>query len=236
MQRRLFLSGVIATSIAPMALAQQTTAEISEIEKRIKARRTAGKPITSSWIIEQLRPRSELEMRIGVFELVRRVPYRLSRWTGDPDSLFQTGAGDCRHKEAAERQLFRTMGVQGQHVRVLFDWADLPIPRDIVALLTDSRGIHDTFEAVIDGKNVIVDATWDPPLKAVGFPVLPSWDGISQTPAITTGSTTVIRPGDVSQDTNLYDYFGLPYPKKERTLAFNRALNKWADGVRADQA
>ncbi|ODT74926.1 MAG: hypothetical protein ABS76_35640 [Pelagibacterium sp. SCN 64-44] len=236
MNRRSFLSSTLALGtslVASPAFAQADFgAVVLETEAAIAARRNAGQPVTAGWVIDRLAPLDERLRRIAVFELVRRVPYKLSGWTGDPDSLFNLGRGDCRHKEAACRRLLGRLGLQVVHIRVLFDWADLPIPREILAPLTDTRGFHDTVEMTLDGNRVVVDPTWDPPLAAAGFPVLPAWDGVSATPPVTNGALTIVRPGDIPGDVNLYEHFSVRWPVRERTLEFNRAFNAWSDGYR----
>lgn len=99
--------------------------------------------------------------------------------------------------------------------------------------LTDTRGFHDTVELTLDGQRIIVDPTWDPALAAAGFPVMPAWDGVSSTAPVTIGQLTAIRPGDVPEGVSLYDHFGLRWPVREQTLAFNRAFNAWSDTFRA---
>jgi hypothetical protein len=235
MHRRTLLT--IGTAAAVLATIRPAAAEASfsttvlQVEAEMNAMRAAGQSVTGAWLVDALGALDARLKRVAAFELVRRIPYKLSAWTGDPESLFNTGRGDCRHKEAAERRLLSRMGEDATHVRILFDWADLPIPRDILNL-TDTRGFHDAVEAAIDGNSVIVDATWDPALAAAGFPVLPAWDGVSATAPVTNGTLTVVRPGDLPKDANLYEHFGVSWPVRERTLAFNRAFNAWSDTFR----
>jgi hypothetical protein len=42
-------------------------------------------------------------------------------------------------------------------------------------------GYHLACKAYINEKWVLVDATWDLPLKRLGFPLNESWDGVSNT-------------------------------------------------------
>lgn len=235
-RRHLLLGGMAAsllTTIRP-AFGQADFGQIVlKVEDSMKSRRDAGQPITADWLLDGLGTMDPRLKRIATFELVRRVPYKLSGWTGDPESLFNQGRGDCRHKEAATRRLLARQGYQAVHLRILFDWADLPIPKQILDNLTDTRGFHDAVELTVDGVSSLVDATWDPPLAAAGFPILPAWDGQSPTAPITSGNLTVVRPGDVPEGVNLYDHFGLRWPVRERTLAFNRAFNAWSDTFRA---
>ncbi|MBN9360708.1 MULTISPECIES: transglutaminase domain-containing protein [unclassified Devosia] len=236
MHRRTLLTAgtaaAVLAAIRPAAAEASFSTTVLQVEAEMNAKRAAGQPVTAVWLVDALGAMDARLKRVAAFELVRRIPYKLSAWTGDPESLFNNGRGDCRHKEAAERRLLSRMGENAFHVRILFDWADLPIPRDILDNLTDTRGFHDAVEVMIEGKSVIVDATWDPALAAAGFPFLPAWDGVSATAPITNGQLTVIRPEDLPKDTNLYEDFGIPWPVRERTLAFNRALNTWTEKFR----
>lgn len=197
-------------------------------------RRNAGQPLPAEWFADQLsRGLSSRESRIAAFHLVQRLPYKLSTWTGDPDSPFTLGQGDCRHKSAATRRLMRLMGYDADAVQIPFDWADLPIPKSVLALLEETRGIHDAVEVVIDGQGRLVNPTWDPALGSVGFPVLALWDGVSATPFVTSQASIIVRAGDVQQGGNLYDHFQMSWPVREKTRAFNRAFNAWSDEIRA---
>ena len=185
--------------------------------------------ILAAWIAHPLSP---TETAICVFELVRRCPYQLGRWTGDPDSLFSAGFGDCRHKAAAQRRLLALKGVSSRHIQVLFNWADLPISAEILSILPETRGFHDTVELTLPGGPILSDATWDPALAKAGFPIMPSWDGIAATSGVTDGVLTTIREGDFPGGVNLYDHFGLRWPERSKTLEFNAALNAWMQEIR----
>jgi hypothetical protein len=177
---------------------------------------------------------SSRDSRIAAFHLVQRVPYKLTKWEGDPDSLFVLGRGDCRHKSAATRRLMRLLGYPVDAVKVPFDWADLPIPERVLARLSETRGIHDAVEVIIDGQRRLVDPTWDPALGAISFPTIPLWDGVSSTPLITSRATIIVRTGDLPQGRNLYDHFNISWPVREKTLAFNKAFNEWSDSLRVN--
>lgn len=238
MKRRDFLGGSVAAAllaaIRPAFAQGDFASTVLAVETQLTARRSAGQAITVDWLIASLGSMDDRLLRIAAFELVRRVPYKLSSWTGDPESLFNAGRGDCRHKEAAARRFLSRLGYRAVHIQVLFDWADLPIPGDILGNLNDTRGFHDTVEWVdSDGRRVLVDPTWDPALAAAGFPVLPAWDGVSSTMPVTNGTLTAILPGDIPEGVSLYDHFGLRWPVRERTLAFNRAFNAWSDTFRS---
>lgn len=74
-------------------------------------------------------------------------------------SLFQQGFGDCRHKAAAAERLLTDGGITAKRKLVRFDWADLPVPADILAILPQTQGFHDTVAFELQGKTYLFDAT-----------------------------------------------------------------------------
>lgn len=239
MDRRAFLAGAAALGLPwpGRAFAQQVDVDtlVAGVGAEIERRRAGKKPIPASWIAGQLGeglgPR---ERRIAAFKVVQDIPYKLTTWTGDPDSLFSLGRGDCRHKANGLLRLLKVWKMEARPIQVLFDWASLPIPAEIMSNLVETRGVHDSVEVKIDGKFVLMDPTWDRPLGSVGFPVLSKWDGVSPTLPIAPNANVILRPGDLKPGTNVFAYFGLK-PERKRTLAFNKAFNAWSDEVRAGQ-
>lgn len=238
MNRRMFLIGAGATALAPGRAMAQTSqaldARIANIQRGLQAQRADGKTPSCKWIAEQLQVGlTARDQRIAAFKIVQGVPYKLTAWTGDPDSLFAIDRGDCRHKSAALLQLMRAWKFDARPVRVPFDWADLPIPRSVLQPLAETRGFHDTVEVKVDGKMILVDPTWDLVLGKTGFPVLANWNGVDPTLAITPRAKVIMRQGDIKAGTDLYAYFGFKWPERKRTLAFNRGFNAWTDELRA---
>ena len=235
MNRRTWLAGSafgLVTMLLRPGWAQTPAAGIEEMEQEIATRRASGRPVTCDWVVELIGQRPAVEVAICVFELVRRIPYRLGRWSGDPDSLFNLGAGDCRHKAAAQRRTMSRAGLSVRPVKVLFNWADLPIPSEILSILSETRGFHDTVEVNVSERWMLADATWDPPLARVGFPVMASWGGMTPTLGVTEGALQIFREGGLPADANPYDYFGVRWPERARTNEFNTALNAWMQSVR----
>ncbi|WP_136620790.1 MULTISPECIES: transglutaminase domain-containing protein [Mesorhizobium] len=240
MNRRMFLIGAGATALAPSRVAAQgqtpqtLDARIANVQRELQTQRADGKTPSCKWIAEQLQVGlTDRDRRIAAFKIVQEVPYKLTAWTGNPDSLFAIDRGDCRHKSAALIQLMRAWKVDARPVQVPFNWADLPIPQSVLQPLAETRGFHDTVEVDVDGKMILVDATWDLALGKAGFPVLANWNGVDPTPAITPRAKVILREGDIKAGTDLYAYFGFKWPERKRTLAFNRAFNAWTDELRA---
>jgi len=239
MNRRSLIAGAAAAVFLPkLAFAQSSpgkvAARVSQVEGEIAGRRASGTPLSGNWIAERLGDGlSAAERRVSAFRLVQNVPYKLTSWKGDPDSLFTLGQGDCRHKSAALLRLLRAWKFEARPLLVPFDWKDLPIPSAVLEPLLETRGIHDSVEVVVDGKFVLIDPTWDPALASAGFPVLTDWDGYGPTPAITKKVSVAVRPGDLKAGTDIFAHFGIKWPERKRTLAFNRAFNAWTDEVRS---
>lgn len=235
LNRRQFVASagtlLMASPLSIAVAATDPSARISSAERKLA--QMVGKPVSPDFVLSALgTDLSPPEKRIAIFELVRRVPYKLTAWSGDPDSLFSLGRGDCRHKAAAATRLLRKAGFKADQVLVAFNWADLPIPRDMLDLLTDTRSFHDTVHVSIDGRPTLFDATWDPALGLAGFPVMASWDGSRSTLPVTKGDIKLVNRAEIPKNSSLYEHFGFRWPKRERTLAFNRRFNAWTDAIR----
>lgn len=233
-RRHLLISAGALLAIPSLAKAAvHPLARVAAAQKAIAAQNAAKRAFNAKFILESLGENmTPVETRIAIFELVRRVPYKLTAWKGDPLSLFALGRGDCRHKAAAATRLLQAAGFSARQTLVTFDWADLPIPRDMLDLLTDTRSFHDTVVVSIDGKERLFDATWDPDLRAAGFPVLDRWDGVSGTLPITPGKLDIVRPEKIPKNVSIYDFYGFRWPVRKKTLEFNRRFNAWTDEMR----
>lgn len=234
-RRHLLLSAGSLLITLPRAMAANyPLARVVTAQKVLTEQLAAKRPLSAAFVLQSLGPGlTPAETRIALFELVRRVPYKLSKWTGDPLSLFTLGRGDCRHKAAAAKLLLVQAGFPAVQRQVTFDWADLPIPSEMLALLSDTRSFHDTVYVKIDGKEQLFDATWDPDLRAAGFPVMDRWDGMSATVPITRCRQEIVRLERLPKGINLYDHYEFRWPVRKKTLEFNRRFNAWSDAVRS---
>ncbi|MCA7014373.1 Tat pathway signal sequence [Dickeya dadantii] len=239
--RRNFIAAtgsLLITALLPgRALAASLADKISDTWQQINATRNSGGMITVDSILQTLSlPSGSAELRRAVFELVRRIPYQLSPWNGEPMSLFQQGFGDCRHKAAATEKLLLAGGVPAKKTQVRFDWADLPIPPAILTILPQTQGLHNTVVFEFKGKELLLDATWDIALRSAGFPVMPSWDGNTNTWGVTASQSSVLQPVIIPQPgQDIYSANQMSWPQREKTMAFNQALNAWLEGIRASR-
>ena len=80
--------------------------------------------------------------------------------------------------------LFGKLNIPIRFVTYVFRWSDSEIkyPADLKDLLSRMPvSYHLACKAYINNKWVLVDATYDLPLKKAGFPVNEKWDGESDT-------------------------------------------------------
>ncbi len=88
-------------------------------------------------------------------------------------SLFQQGFGDCRHKAAAAERLLTDGGITAKRKLVRFDWADLPVPADILAICRKHRDFMTLWLLSYRAKHTCLMPP-DMALRGAGFPVMPS--------------------------------------------------------------
>lgn len=143
--------------------------------------------------MENVKGKHDDILRIALFEYIQKFPYKVCP-KGDSLSLIKNGFGDCRHKHNLLYELFQGIGLDVKKVKVLFDWKDLPLPQEILEILKESDSIwgHNALVIKINGKEVLVDATWPKKLKKKGFSITDNWDGLSDTEKITSGKTKTI--------------------------------------------
>ncbi len=83
-------------------------------------------------------------------------------------------AGTCTAKHNLLAVEFTELGFKTLLVTYPFYWRDLPVeyPREIRSLVSDMPlQYHLALGVYTEGNLSIIDATWDPPLEKVGFPI-----------------------------------------------------------------
>ena len=90
---------------------------------------------------------------IKTFEKVQKISYRVCKYDRngvDKNLLF----GDCRHKTGLLYKLIKKLGYDVKKVKVLFNWQDLPLPKEILLILKKSPTIwpHDSLKVKIGNK------------------------------------------------------------------------------------
>ncbi|MGD0079498.1 MAG: hypothetical protein ABSB80_02470 [Methanoregula sp.] len=125
---------------------------------------------------------------IAIFEHIRDIPYSLEVPMTDPgtapEQMLRLGKGYCGPKHFLLAEMYKKMGLNVVFATIAFVWndPDFHYPPELRALTTRLPVAHHLACRVqIGWRWVLVDATWDPPLKKGGFPVNENWDGYSET-------------------------------------------------------
>jgi hypothetical protein len=132
---------------------------------------------------EGLSPR---ESMIAIFEQVRDIPYALIPSLNDPatgpEELFKKGRGSCTPKHYLLAAMYRRLNLPVVFATFPFMWndPDIKYPAELRELVKKLPvAYHLACRVQIGCRWVLVDATWDRPLKKAGFPVNEHWDGYS---------------------------------------------------------
>lgn len=157
---------------------------------------------------------------IQIFEKVQKIPYQVCKY--DENEIDENlEKGDCRHKHFLLKKLLEQEGFNVKEVKVIFNWEDLPIPKEILEILkAGTIWDHNSLRVKVNKKWIKVDCTWNLELKEKGFPVTENWDGKSDTKQVTEGKLDFYDIDKYSKDKRIHIV-------KEEAYAFADALNKW---------
>ena len=140
------------------------------------------------------------EKIIKAFEFVQKIPYKVCKFES-VDELIINNFGDCRHKHLFLFEVYSKLGLKVEKIKVLFDWKDLPIPNEKLKILEKSGTIfpHNALYLFRENKKILVDATWEPRLEKIGFPITNNWDGKSNTKNITDNKVENLSLGEYEE-------------------------------------
>lgn len=180
------------------------------------------------------------EARVSVFEHIRDIPYAIVPELRDPvrgpSGILKTGKGSCQPKHYLLGRLFTNLDIPVKYITFPFKWSDCGIkfPPDIKEIAAKlPPAYHLACRAYINNKWVLVDATYDIPLKKGGFTVNESWDGESDTLNAVNPIKEVIHK--TVEDRVMYETGQRAlYTEEEKALytEFIDKLNTWMDGLR----
>lgn len=175
----------------------------------------------------------------SLFAFVQSMPYRFPG-PRDPLHTLTHGWGTCAGKNYLLAELLWAAGISSAHMIVTGDLREqLPHLPDELRTLAESGPLPDVHSILTvagpDGP-VLVDASWDPPLAAYGFPLQPQpWDGCTDTPlAVRPHATYAVTTSDPSAEKDairarLYRARPEDKARRDRYLA---ELSAWLETLR----
>ncbi len=170
---------------------------------------------------------------VNVFEKVRDIPYGYTSSRG-PNDVYRQNKGTCSGKHALLKALYQKIGIGTKDFIALHRFKDLKVnyPPEITAILDRSDIIdpHNFIKIFVDNKWITVDATWDKPLKKIGFVVNENWDGKTEMQLCVlpiriyeTKNPVQDKKGELSK---------LTKEVQEERILFLRKLSDWLTSVR----
>lgn len=182
------------------------------------------------------------ESRAAVFERVRDMPYEIIAELKDPREgparAIRAGRGSCTPKHFLLGAMFEMSGTPVQYVTYPFLWddPDIDYPGGLRELARRAPvEYHLAVKARIEGRWVLVDATWDPPLKKAGFPINENWDGFSDTANAVKPLDEIVHADPVGRDRYINEAKGAYTEEESAALdAFVAALNSWCRRLRGE--
>jgi hypothetical protein len=136
--------------------------------------------------LDDVRRNNDALDAVTVFNAVRNLPY-LS--TGDRSlaGILSRRAGSCSSKHILLAALLQELDIRAQVELVLGDFAtpfrnakNIP-PMLMEAAHTGIRDVHNIVRAEINGRRVILDATWHDAMKSFAMRVNHDWSGQGDT-------------------------------------------------------
>lgn len=113
---------------------------------------------------------------VEIYESVRNVPYDTAA-AHDATSMREQGRGNCVAKADLFAEKLSDVGVKCR----LISWEyKLPVLVDVQHDLSFDSDVHTAVQVLLGGQWILVDATHDPALAALGLAV-GHWDGASAT-------------------------------------------------------
>lgn len=180
------------------------------------------------------------ESRIKIFEKIRDIPFSIipTNLENAPVELLLQNKGSCLPKHSLLGILFQKLEIPVKYAVYSFRWSDQGIDYPEKLKKTVGRlpmDHHIACKACINDRWILVDATWDLPLKKVGFPVNETWDGFNSTVnAVTPLEESVF--GSIQEG---LEYVGsrASYTKEQALLCYTYfvELNVWLKEVRTQK-
>lgn len=173
---------------------------------------------------------------IVLFEKVRDIPYG-SIGSRNPKDVYENNKGTCSGKHELLKGLYEELGIKVKDFVVEHSFNDLKVkfPDEIKEILKRNEilDVHNILKIFNNGKWAIVDATWDKPLKKLGFIVNDSWDVKSDMEiCVVSRQIKEVENPIKFKEQKLEE---LPASIKENRKLFLKRLTEWLDNLRQNK-
>jgi hypothetical protein len=175
-------------------------------------------------------PKEQILVRL--FEKVRDIPYGTTG-SRDPEQVYLKNMGTCSGKHFLLYELLIALGFEVKQFVCSHKFKSFTVkfPQKLQELLNcDFLDYHNFLKVMINGKLLIMDATWDLPLKKYGFPVKEKWDGKTDTMlgVVPIQSWETKDPEKFKED----KIGQMPQAEQEARKIFIRELSAWTATLR----
>ncbi len=177
---------------------------------------------------------------VAIFHAVRRLPYASTGRRTAAD-LVREGRGACTAKHLLLRDLLESVGVPAS-VETVAGRFGAGLPDDLPSMPPELRAMigaggvpdfHHCVTAVLDGREVVLDATWHDALIPQGFPVNHGWAGAGDTALAVEGTRLPEPPRDIAAF-KAARIAELPQADRESRRRFLGLISDWISGLDAD--
>ncbi len=180
------------------------------------------------------------QCRIKIFEQIRDIPYGLIPGLIDPEKgpvgILAHNRGSCSPKHFLLGIMYEKLHIPIKYATYPFYWNDPAIDYTIaLRQMAEQMPLeyHVACKVFINQKWILLDATWDQPLKRAGFPVNETWDGMSDTLNAVRPLDEIVHK-DVQERIEYVREKTAHFTDTENLLRLNfyYEFNKWLEDVR----
>ena len=183
---------------------------------------------------------SEREKYITIFERIRDIPFAVETdlFLSDdaPASVLTRNKGFCVPKHHLLGLMYRELKISVRYHTYSFGWDELNLemPPELKKLAKKlPLTYHLACGALIRGKWIFLDATWDTALKNAAFPVNENWDGNFDTKnAVISLEEFVSETIHAQKELYQRKISVYTFSEKMKLAKFSKELNKWLDEIR----
>ncbi|MFH1536789.1 MAG: hypothetical protein ABID45_02260 [Patescibacteria group bacterium] len=191
---------------------------------------TLRKQIINEWADNQ-----PLQQKIiTLFEKVRDIPYGNIN-SRNPQDVYEQNKGTCSGKHELLKELYEEIGIKVKKFLIVHHFNDLSInfPKNIKSILErdDIIDFHNFIKILVNDNWVTIDATWDKPMKKLGFPANVHWNGKTNMNIAVSSNGKIfetLNPEDLKKE----KLNKLPKKIQQNRKLFLQEATQWFDSLR----